>query len=357
MPSLPRRRESSPGFTLIELLVVIAIIAVLIALLLPAVQSAREAARRTQCINNLKQIGLAFHNFEGTKGIFAPTWAISHGLLAPPSQPVDLTTLPPTNPNYIPPCPTAINEVCDQQIDVQTWTTLLLPYFEQAQMFNAYNIIQPFPAPVNTTVVGTQINMMYCPSAPPYRSQAYSDQITQALYGANYSANLAAGDYSVDDGVDDSWMTANKVPHVAGVATLGLLKGNIARRIAEVTDGTSNTIMVSEDAGRPYFFLNGRQYNVGDKIPGYRGGAPVGSDVGSGAGWADYNSEFYTDGDGSLEHTNWSSNNEVYSFHSGGANHVFADGSVHFIKKSTNPAVFVGLISYNGGEVLSADQF
>jgi len=354
---LPQRRVSNPGFTLIELLVVIAIIAVLIALLLPAVQAAREAARRAQCINNLKQIGLAFHNFEGTKNIFAPAWAISHGLLAPPNQPVDLTTLPPTDGNYIPPCPPQLNEVCDQQLDVQTWTTLLLPYFEQAQMFNAYNISQPFPSPVNTTVTRVQLNLMYCPSAPPARTQDYTDALTQALYGANYKATLAAGDYSVDDGIDDSWMNSARVPHTAGVATLGLLKGNIARRIADVTDGTSNTIMMSEDAGRPFFFLNGRQYNIGDKIPGYRGGNPVGSDVGSGAGWADYNSEYYTDGDGTIEHTNWSNNNEVYSFHNGGANHVFADGSVHFVKRSTSPSVFVGLISYNGGEVLSSDQY
>ena len=78
---------------------------------------------------------------------------------------------------------------------------------------------------------------------------------------------------------------------------------------------------------------------------------------GSGWGWADYNSEFYTDGDGSRQHTNWSSNNEVYAFHPGGANHVFADGSVHFIKQSTAPSVFVWLISPAGGEVISSDTY
>jgi prepilin-type N-terminal cleavage/methylation domain-containing protein len=353
-PARPRRG----AFTLIELLVVIAIIAVLIGLLLPAVQSAREAARRAQCINNLKQVGLAMHNFESTRQCFPPTWAISTALLKPPYQKIDLTSLPPSNPNYEDPCPAAIAEVCNQQIDVQTWTTLVLPFVEQSGLFNGFNIAQPYTAPVNTTVVGIQLNMMVCPSAPPYRTMVYTDPLSQLFYGAGWSVTLAAGDYAVDDGVADSWMTLNNVPHTAGVDARGLLHGNDARKIAEATDGTSNTIMVSEDAGRPNFYLAGRQQTYGVFIPGYCNvNPPVQSNEGSGAGWADYNSEFYTDGDCTNQHTNWSSNNEVYSFHPGGANHVFADGSVHFVKTTTAPAVFVALITYNGGEVISADSF
>jgi prepilin-type N-terminal cleavage/methylation domain-containing protein len=347
-----------PGFTLIELLVVIAIIAVLIALLLPAVQAAREAARRAQCINNLKQIGLSMMNFESARGILPPTWAISSALLKPPFQPADLTALPPTNPNYQPPCPMPVSEVCNNQIDVQSWTTLVLPFVEQSGLYNAYNLAQPFSAPVNTTLVGTQLNFMVCPSAPPYRTAPYTDALSQAFYGAGWTVTLAAGDYAVDDGINDSWLTLNNVPHVVGQDVLGLLKGNIARRIAEITDGTSNTIMVSEDAGRPNFYLLGKQYGQGASIPWYRGGTPIDlSNEGSGAGWADYNSEFYTDGDGSNQHTNFSSNNEIYAFHAGGANHVFADGSVHFLKQTTAPVVFTGLITPNRGEVLSADQY
>ncbi len=356
--SMGRARRGRPGFTLIELLVVIAIIAVLISLLLPAVQSAREAARRASCINNLKQIGLAMHNFESSRQILPPTWAISTPLLKPPFQPIDLTSLPPTNPNYEPPCPIQVGEVCNLAVDVQSWPALILPFAEQAPMYGSFNLSQPFSAPVNTTVVGTELSFMNCPSAPGLRYAAYTDPLSQLFYGASWSVNLAAGDYAVDDGVNDSWMVLNNVPHPLGQDTYGLLHGNIARRIAEITDGTSNTIMVSEDAGRPDLYLEGRQIAAGTSLPWYQGGSPVSLAVnGSGAGWADYNSEFYTDGDGSNQHTNWSSNNEVYSFHPGGANHVFADGSVHFIRQSTAPSVFVALISPNKGEIISADAY
>ncbi len=353
-----RKDRGQGGFTLIELLVVIAIIAVLISLLLPAVQSAREAARRASCINNMKQIGLAMHNFESARQTLPPTWAISTPLLRPPFSPVDLTTLPQFHPSYQPPCPPQVGEVCNNEIDVQSWPALILPFAEQTAMYNGYNLAQPFSAPVNTTMVGTQLSFMNCPSAPAYRTAVYSDALSQAFYGAGWQVTLAAGDYAVDDGVDDGWMTLNNVPHEPGKVVFGLLHGNIARRIAEVTDGTSNTIMVSEDAGRPDFYLGGKQFSAGSSIPWYRGGAPVDpADQGSGAGWADYGSEFYTDGDGSNQHTNFSSNNEVYSFHPGGANHVFADGSVRFLKQTIAPSVFVGLLSPNLGEVLSADAY
>jgi prepilin-type N-terminal cleavage/methylation domain-containing protein len=355
-----RVRRSHRGFTLIELLVVIAIIAVLIALLLPAVQSAREAARRAQCINNLKQIGLAMHNFENSRLVLPPTWAISTALLRPPYQSADVTNLSLVGPdNYEPPCPIQIGEVCNNTIDVQTWVTICLPYFEQGTTYNAYNISQPFSAPVNTTIVKTQLNFMVCPSAPDgFRSASYTDALSQAFYGPTWAVTLAAGDYAVDDGVVSAWMDANNVPHQAGVDTRGLLHGNVAPSIASVTDGTSNTIMVSEDAGRPQYWLNGRLIPDGSIVAGIgESGPTIYTNEGSGWGWADYNSEFYTDGDGSRQHTNWSSNNEVYAFHPGGANHVFADGSVHFIKQSTAPSVFVWLISPAGGEVISSDSY
>ncbi len=357
-----RFSRGSRGFTLIELLVVIAIIAVLIALLLPAVQSAREAARRASCINNMKQIGLAMHNFENSRQVLPPTWAISTALLKPPFQPADLTNMSIVGPdNYEPPCPVQVAEVCNNSIDVQTWVTICLPYFEQGSIYNAYNIAQAFSAPVNSTFVGTQLSFMLCPSSPSgFRTAPYTDALSQAFFGAGWSVTLAGGDYAVDDGVDSGWMDKNNVPHPAGVDTRGLLHGNVAPRFASVTDGTSNTILVSEDAGRPQFWLNGRLIPDGTPTGPLgigEGGTTIYTNEGSGWGWADYNSEFYTDGDGSRQHTNWSSNNEVYSFHPGGANHVFADGSVHFVKQATAPSVFVWLISPNAGEVISSDTY
>ena len=352
MPSRTDCRRRA-GFTLIELLVVIAIIGVLIGLLLPAVQSAREAARRAQCTNNLKQIGLGFHNFEGTYGFFAPTWGISNTFLRPPFQPVDVTALPSTNPNYIPACPPELGQICANPLDIQSWVPLIMGYTEQVPLYNSMNIAQAFPQPANTTAVATQLSFMMCPSNPAAGSLA---PYVNALN--NQTVQLAAGDYAVDDGISESWLIANDVPHPAGQDALGMLKGNTLRRVRDVTDGTSNTIMVSEDAGRPKFYVLGRQMTYGQPYPWYRGGTPPTQDnEGSGAGWADYGSEFYTDGDGSNEHTNYSSNNEIYAFHPGGANHVFADGSVHFLRKSINPRVFTALITHGGGEVLSGDSY
>lgn len=329
MPARPHR-----GFTLIELLVVIAIIAVLIALLLPAVQSAREAARRAQCINNLKQIGLAMHNFESTNGFFPPTFAISTPTFALAG--ITLNTAP----DFYQACPPQLGSFASIPLVTHSWCALILPYAEQSAAFNTYNFSNAGPSYQNSTTIATQLNFMLCPSAPPYRLDTFT---TPFLPGAKFI--MAAGDYAVADGIDGSWATRGYVDSDGTTNSLvGLLRGNVLRRIAEVTDGTSNTIMVSEDAGRPL------SYRKGNTI--------VANRRESGAGWADYESEFYIDGDGYAPcHTNCSNNNEIYAFHPGGANHVFADGSVRFVKETTNSKVMGRLITYNRGEVISADQY
>ena len=121
------------------------------------------------------------HNFENSRQVLPPTWAISSALLKPPFQPIDLTSLPTNNPNYEPPCPIQVAEVCNNQIDVQTWVTIIFPFLEQGTLYNAYNITAPFSAPANTTMVGTQLNFMMCPSAPANRTMLYTDPLSQAF--------------------------------------------------------------------------------------------------------------------------------------------------------------------------------
>jgi prepilin-type N-terminal cleavage/methylation domain-containing protein/prepilin-type processing-associated H-X9-DG protein len=354
-----------PGFTLIELLVVIAIIAVLIALLLPAVQAAREAARRAQCVNNMKQIGLAFHNFESSRQIFAPAFVISNSLAA-----LEGVTFN-ASPTYDQQCPSAqFPDICNNgpsgaafgvpgAINTQGWVQLVLPYLEQATMYNAYNMMQPFSSPQNSTVIGIQMNVMICPSTQGARNSQFDNVLVAASYPtfAATGFNLAAGDYSVDDQVASAWMLANNLPVDGTPAVpkdvIGMLRFNQIRKIADITDGTTNTILMTEDAGRPAY------WNSGKLIKAMNTGVtpPNSSDAVSGAGWADIDSEYETDGDGSNKSMNFSNNNEIYSFHPGGCNFLFGDGSVHFLKQTINPGVFVSLISYNRGEVISSDSY
>ncbi len=304
-----RRRR---GFTLIELLVVIAIIAVLIGLLLPAVQKVREAANRMSCSSNLKNVGLALHHFHDTRGSLPP------GLVRGPYPPAGVMT----------------------NAEHGSWA-FILPYLEQQALAKQYRWDLDFSHPDNQPVVTIQLKILQCPSAEPNRLAVFQ-------LDAQYPGGLGAcTDYAPTNSVAQQLLDSGLVDRVGN--RFGAMQLNTLTRLTDITDGTSNTIMSAEDAGRPQLWLAGKQ------VPdGFAGGAAWAS---RGNGISIYGSS----PDGTTRPgpcaMNCTNDHAVYSFHPGGANFLFADGSVHFLKASLDIRVFARLITRAGGEVVSDSDY
>ncbi len=348
----PGRRPD--GFTLIELLVVIAIIAVLISLLLPAVQSAREAARRAQCVNNLKQIGLSMHNYESSNGVYP---AAMHG---------------------------AVGKVYGNF----TGYSSLLPYLEQASLHNAFNFnislygtgfghYYGWSFADQSTGHATQIGLFLCPS-----NRASSEL---GMTSSGWTIPLAAVTDYLFSGGADNYASA---PYLNG-ARRGLSGIDVFCRIAEVRDGLSGTIMMGEGVGgnqaNPFvaqgfaenrvcvprqlysegknydnlmFMAYGRRRNWGTE---YIVGGLIGKTTDrlgahyrmNDCGYASATDYF----SGVPLPTDGQTLPNFRSVHPGGGNFLFGDGSVRYIKSTINGDVYMGLSTIGGGEVLSADAF
>jgi len=357
------------GFTLIELLVVIAIIGVLIALLLPAVQAAREAARRAQCTNNLKQIGLALHNYHSAANSFPP------GRMVP----------------YLGNFTGSITGECYQGgIAVHMH---LAPYLEAGPLFAAFNFSNTrvrASGPTclaNLTVVQLRSNVFICPSESRDPGVA---NIPINNYRYNIGVTICQSSAWADSGASQAPWTANCLAEING-ARGGLFKEEGAVTIAQVVDGTSNTAAWSErivgdaetsifnrgDAHRPtsdqrrpdlttdQFIADcqGTLSTVTNQSPFY--GLGAGSQHYANIEQTMYNHIFAPNsktldcnsGQSFHDSPNEVSTATASSYHPGGVNVTMADGSVRFVKDSTNVGVWRALGTKAGGEVVSADSY
>jgi prepilin-type N-terminal cleavage/methylation domain-containing protein/prepilin-type processing-associated H-X9-DG protein len=318
------------GFTLIELLVVIAIIAVLIALFLPAVQSAREAARRAQCVNNLKQIGLALHNYHSQQNSFPPGYLSLR----------DPITFDNDGPGW-------------------GWAARTLNQMEQGPVFSSINFVLRIEFPANQTARLTTISGFLCPT-DAWRLDIFTvvDSTTTNTTAGNPICDLASSNYVGSVGSGDP---SSLYPYIIDDDNAppgrdngnGIFFRNASVTIAQVLDGTSQTFLAGErsqnlsraswtgavtNANVPLVAL---QAEAGLDPEG--GGALVLSHTGEGHG---------PNSPSGLAH-----GDQYWSLHPGGANFLFADGGVRFIKELIGFRIFQALATRQGGEILSADQF
>jgi len=331
-------RSRRHGFTLVELLVVIAIIGVMVGLLLPAVQAAREAARRMSCANNLKQIGLAFHNYESSFKTFPAAWGVF--------QPA-----PPYN--------------------IQGLGVALLPFLEQEALVSRYNSsVSPSNeggaiGQANVAVISTPLAMFVCPSAPGGIDRVYDGSIPANGGGAlpglpALTWRAAPSDYCVTTGVRGTFADVAYATFPGGVT--GDRHGALMQttfvaptssKLSNITDGTTHTFLMGERTGGNKVYSGRRELAVPAPVIGAQGG-----------GWGDpLNGDHWlagtirnptyppTEGACGINCSNLRGSS-FHAFHPGGCHFLMVDGSIQFISESIEPFALAGRITRQKGEVI-----